>query len=125
MKATAKDKREWIERRRKAHHAALETLKGPDCNLTGLQIWRKLRPLERLSRDAATKLCNAEIEQEQFDAVKQRVKEQVSYIFGCKPKGFFLNSDPRGCALKIESEDRPEGMERDWGGYGILAAEIE
>lgn len=31
-----------LQRARMAHHRALETLRSPDCALSGLQIWRKL-----------------------------------------------------------------------------------
>ena len=40
----------------------------------------------------------------------------------------FVNRDPRGYALKIEDEYvRANGLQihRDWGGYGILAPEID
>ena len=40
----------------------------------------------------------------------------------------FLNGDPRGYALKIRDEyvrAHDLAIHRDWGGYGILAPEIE
>lgn len=53
----------------------------------------------------------------------------------CVP--IFINRDPRGCALKIRDDWMRDNMhdgargyaiarlERDWGGYGILAPEIK
>jgi hypothetical protein len=40
----------------------------------------------------------------------------------------FLNRDPRGYALKIDDEwmrSQAHPLHRDWGGYGIIAPEIE
>ena len=58
---------------------------------------------------------------------------KIAKIFGGTiPEGVFINSDPRGHALKLDCGDAgqpgvtiPEGMEKDWGGNGILAAEID
>jgi len=122
-----KNRKEHVIKWRENHHKALETLRGPDCNLTGLQLWRKLRTIERVTNDAATKYCNGEIDSLNFDAAKKRTIEQVNILFGHKVPGFFVNSDPRGYALKLDNEKTniPEGMHRDMGGYGILAAEID
>lgn len=52
------------------------------------------------------------------------------------PDAIFCNMDPRGFALKIESEDAKklyasvddfgkERIERDWGGYGLLSPDAQ
>jgi len=112
---------------RENHHKALETLRAPGCKLTGLQLWRKLTHIERAANEAATKYCNGEIDQETFDAIKEGAEKQVKKTFGQLPTGFFVNGDPRGYALKLDDEKTtiPEGIHKDWGGYGILAAVIE
>lgn len=111
---------------RQNHHAALKKLAAPECKLTGLQIWRKLRRLEAEATRITTALCNGEIEQEKADQALQRIALNVDLVFGRRPDGFFINRDPRGFACKLDPEHAsiPDGMYKDWGGYGILAAEI-
>jgi len=119
---------EHVIKWRENHHRALETLRAPECKLTGLQLWRKLCKIEREASAAALRLCNdSHYSQEEFDTVKDSVKEQIRKTFGQIPPGFFVNSDPRGYALKLDNDKTtiPEGMHKDWGGYGILAAVIE
>ena len=130
---------EHITRRRLAHHRALETLKSPACKLSGLQIWRKLRQIEKVAHDGATAYCNGEAVFHQGQAFNFRrdetawhrfsayIRTQVGSVLGQIPAGFFLNGDARGHALKLDSETVtiPEGMETDWGRDGILAAEID
>lgn len=97
-------------------------------------MWRKLRRLETEAHDAATAQCNGERYQSQpfrsdleMRAFKLTVRSQIITVFGgTLPKGFFVNGDPRGYALKLDPDKTtiPEGMETDWGRNGILAAEI-
>lgn len=99
-----------------------------DNTRTGLDIWRKLCRLERSAHDAATRYCNAEIDGDKWEALRAGVTAQVKALFGGKlPQGFFVNGDPRGYALKLDNEKVtiPDGMHKDFGGYGILAAVIE
>ena len=78
-----------------------------------------LAKLERKAHRAAENYCN--LENYNYDKVHNRIVNQVKELFGGSlPEGFFINADPRGYALKIKSENRPEGMYRDWGDYGIL-----
>ena len=90
-------------------------------------ILRRLRRLENRANAAATAQCNGssyggqpyrdEAAWERFIA---SVTAGVGRILGAVPRGFFVNGDPRGYALKIKGK-LPEGMHTDWGGYGILA----
>ena len=80
----------------------------------------KLVKLERKAHRAAENWCN--LENFNYESVETRIEKQVKELFrGKLPQGFFINSDPRGYALKIESEFTPEGLQTDWGGYGLLA----
>lgn len=115
---------EHVKRWRENHHKALEALRGPDCHLSGIQLWRKLRRMENVAHTAATKYCNGEIDDYTFEQVKDRTVEQINIMFGRIVVGLFVNGDPRGYALKLEPSSKPTGMHRDWGDYGILAAEI-
>jgi hypothetical protein len=108
------------------HHAALKRLASRKCKLTGLQIGRRLRRLEAEATRITTDLCNGTVDQELADAMFDAIEIKVATVFGRAPKGFFLNRDPRGYACKLDPDHTviPDGMHKDWGGYGILAAEI-
>lgn len=117
-------------RHRAAHMAALASL-HVDQTTDGEAIYRKLRRLERLAGDAATAQCNGTRYNSQpyrnetaWEGFHNWVASEIRRIFGQDVPGAFFNSDPRGYALKIEEQHRPEGMERDWGGYGCLAPEF-
>ncbi len=127
MTTTAQQKKLNVTKWRENHHKALETLRAPECKLTGLQLWRKLVKIEREAHKAATDYCNGDIEQEDFDVEKEKATVAVRNAFGHYLPGFFVNGDPRGYALKLDNDKTtiPEGMHKDWGGYGILAAVIE
>ena len=122
-----KNSKENLNKWRENHHKALESLKGENCNLNGLQLWRKLRTIEVIAHAAATDYYNTKIDTAQLDAVKDSVGKEIERLFKRKIPGLMFNSDPRGYALKLDNETVtiPEGMHKDWGGYGILAAIIE
>jgi len=132
-----------IDRARKAHHLALESLRGPDCQLSGMQIWRRLCALEQLAHSGATAYCNGETvliawplfgpekydfrnDENAWERLCSRATDCVRNILGTVPAGFFVNGDARGYALKIDPDTAPipEGMHTDWGRNGILAAQI-
>jgi hypothetical protein len=140
---TTNDKKALLAERRARHHRALETLRAPSCELSGLQIWRKLSQIESIAHNCTEAACNGErvrvtwpvtglVEYdfrnnpEDIEHVESRVRDCVRSIFGQVPDGFFLNQDARGSALKLDSDKVtiPDGMQTDWGSDGILAAEI-
>lgn len=117
-------------RHRAAHMAALASLHA-DPTTDGEAIYRKLRLLERKASDAATAQCNGERYHSQpyreppaWEWFCEWVESELRRIFGRDVPGTFFNSDPRGYALKIKEQHRPEGIVRDWGGYGCLAPEF-
>lgn len=139
-----KTSKEVLTRYRIAHHRALETLRSPDCHLSGLQIWRKLGEIERLAHAGATAYCNGESirlswplfgvreydfrnDENAWDSLRSVVTDCVRRIFGHVPAGFAVNGDARGYALKIDPDAAtvPAGMHTDWGRNGILAARID
>lgn len=126
QRTTEKDERAaWIQRRRENHHKALESL--ATNGIPGLKLWRKLRRIENRAHGFATAYCNGRIDSDDWELFQQEFTQSVKEAFGQLPPGFFINSDPRGHALKLDNEkvEIPEGMEKDWGGYGILAAEVD
>ena len=119
----------WIQRRRDAHHKALETLaQQVGCQTEGLKLWRQLRHVENWAYSKSLAFCNGQIETEDWELVKVEARAKQLKVFGGKlPQGIRINGDARGHALKLDSDkvSVPQGMERDWGGDGILAAEID
>lgn len=121
---------ERIEKRRKAHHAALAKLAGG--NVDGLKLWRKLRAIERALYTVCERYTNGECDLRAWEKAKASGRIALHVAFGGEiPKGVYINGDPRGHMLKLDCGSAgepgvpiPEGMERDWGGDGLLAPEI-
>jgi hypothetical protein len=113
-------KKEHIVKARAAHHAALAAL-FPRANCTPLQLWRRLRRIEARANRYATDACNGTEVPEGWPA---GIRDAIERQCGSIPDAFFINGDPRGYALKVAHPNPPEGLHRDWGGYGILAPEI-
>lgn len=128
IKSSKDDRAYWIQRRRKNHHKALEVLaRQVNCDINGLTLWRQLMRLERWLSAYSVQHCNGDIDGDKWEEIKDQARVKLAKIFGGRiPNGVFINSDPRGHALKLDNEKVtiPEGMDKDWGGYGILAAEI-
>ena len=115
----------FIERRRRAHHIALASLavvRLPNAD-DGCRIWRALRRVEIQTHTIAIAYCNRGASDVEIRTVESMAHREVERILGHIPAGFTINWDPRGYTLKIDSEKAPipDGMERDMGGYGILA----
>lgn len=135
-----KTNKDWILRCRAAHHEALKAML-PNSALGGLEIWRKLSRIEREAEAGAVAHCNGESlvryqgstrmewdfnhDENAWDNFKDRITDKVKGVFGYLPKGFFVNGDPRGYALKLEPQSVPFELHRDMGGYQILAPTIE
>lgn len=119
----------WIQRRRENHHKALEALAAQVGYQTeGLKLWRQLRRVESWAYSKSLAFCNGQIETEDWELVKVEARARLQKVFGGKlPQGIRINADARGHALKLDSDKVaiPQGMETDWGGDGILAAEID
>ena len=98
------------------------------------QTYRRLRLQEGVMHRAAEHYCNGLLAEEELERIENRVRVNVTKILGgVLPKGFQINLDPRGYALKINDEVmrthyKKNGKEflsqRDWGGYGILAPDF-
>lgn len=107
------------------HHEALAAVFGVHPG-NGLSLWRKLRRIESEASNLSVRYSNGEIDSDKWENAKADILRRVRAISGTLPKGFFLNGDPRGYALKLDSEQARNfpGLHKDWGGYGCLAAEI-
>jgi hypothetical protein len=107
------------------HHTALAKLFGRPAS-EGLAIWRKLNRLEHKANLAACERCNGTLTDAQWEALRVEVGAALRKI-GKLPRGFFFNGDPRGYTLKVSPEVTAKfpGLQKDWGGYGCLAAQID
>lgn len=123
-----------VIRARERHHKALEALAksiDPKSTADGLNLWRRLNRVERMARKASEDYCNGVIGIADMDYKAALAEAQVINIFGGLPKGFHVNRDPRGYALKLSSNDNgteaatPFALEQDWGRNQILAPTIE
>ena len=96
-----------------------------------VQLCRKLRRLESQAAAIALRLCNGpeyEGGYDEVDRLCEAVLHRVNVLLGNTTVPIRLNRDPRGCALKIEDNwmrEHGARLHQDWGGYGILAPEIE
>lgn len=95
------------------------------------KLCKKLRRIEADGQAFALRLCNGpEFDSpEAADAEGDRILAKVAALL--RPEGsgipIFLNRDPRGYSLKIESgwaQVNAPKLHRDWGGYGILAPDL-
>lgn len=117
------------------HYAALVKL-AVVCGLkdiNGKRLSSKLRAIEQAAHKEAEDYCNGVISSS--DEWQQRTvihMEKVQALFNNKLNGLFINGDARGYALKIDSDlltpgglYADTGLQTDWGGYGLLAPEID
>lgn len=100
-------------------------------------LCKKLRRLEEKAAAISLRLCNGpeyrEGEQERLtDALLLKVNTLLGNCEGTPPVPVFLDLDPRGYSLKIDDEWTCAviaagicNLHSDFGGYGILAPEIE
>lgn len=134
MNTTSLNKRERKAQQLLTHYATCERLAHylgmteADGKKISVALWKA----ERLGTTRAEQMCSDSVYcdgSQQLD--KKAVLEMVRKAVGALPPGFFVNSDPRGYALKIDNET-PEGLaiiktvglHTDMGGYGILSPEI-
>lgn len=99
-----------------------------------ITLCKKLRRLEAKAHKLAEDYCNGVIDFEAQDIGEADIAKKVAKILGdkvCKDGiatyPLVMNRDPRGYALKIDDEwlrSTNYQIERDWGGYGILAPEF-
>ena len=93
-------------------------------------LCKKLHRLEMKAHRMAEDYCNGLYETDEYFEKKENGSlKALDRILHFTEKGIpcFINSDPRGYALKIEDayvREHKLDIYRDWGGYGILAPEF-
>lgn len=105
-----------------------------------VKLCRKLRKLEREGAALGLRLCNGpEYAEGEADRIQDGILGRVNALLGNEGGAVpvFVNLDPRGYALKIDSTwlqaARRDGktvghsgccLHQDWGGYGIVAPDL-
>ena len=109
------------------HCANVERLYGPFI-LDKIDTFKRLRRAERRVNRATERLANGEITDEQFDAIAERARVIVYGLFADSraiTRDLWIDSDPRGYALKLGDDMRHAGIFTDWGGRAILAPDYK
>jgi len=104
-----------------------------------VNLCRKLRRLEAQAHALTVDCCNGAFDDgedgELLDIALEKILAKVRSLLNLTPGkalevGLFVNRDPRGYALKLDSHfvhgltDAGGRIHRDWGGYGILAPDL-
>lgn len=117
----------------KRHYQALERLAsfcGVD-SANGKKLSNKLRRIEIELQKPLLDFCNGDFigTYDDLDKITDNAEKEIQKLFNNKLQGLHINRDPRGYALKIDDEVnrtiyKDIDLNRDWGGYGLLAPEI-
>lgn len=91
-------------------------------------LCKRLRRLEAQGAALAARCCNGpEFREGEDDRITESILGMVDAILRFRLAGpaVFVNRDPRGYALKIDSDAaRSLDIAKDWGGYGLIAPEF-
>lgn len=82
--------------------------------------------LENKMHKAALDYCNLADYGDQYDKVEASVRKSLAKWLG-DSLPVYINSDPRGYALKIDDNimrERNIDLPTDWGGYGVIAPDL-
>lgn len=121
---TATPKIDYRAKARNAHFRALESLCRKPHPVVGNVLYRQLRRAECTLSRVAEALCSRPMPEGTWERAVKTAGDSVRRILGALPTGIHFNGDPRGFALKLDTDRGavlPDGMHRDMGGYGILA----
>lgn len=102
-----------------------------NTNMDPVALCKKLFSLENKMSHANEQYSNGDIDTGQHDKIEQDILTKVDKILGFKSKKVpvFVNSDPRGYALKIDDEWVKNNRDKtpiytDMGGYGIITPDF-
>ena len=128
-------KRDMMYQKIKEHGENLKKIFHLSDDSDPVKVSKSVLRLERKAHKLAEDECNGLIETEVADVEIDKILSKLSCVwmsFGRKlphPKvPVFLNGDPRGYALKINDDyvrKHNIKIERDWGGYGIIAPDFK
>ena len=96
---------------------------GPVTLCKALRRWET--KMHRLAED----ICNGVGDPDKVDQAADRAVKKITKLLPALPEhAIVINMDPRGYALKIDDgymhTAEIDTLNRDWGGYGILAPDL-
>lgn len=113
-----------VENEHNRHLKGLKSLLNECGNTTdAAKIYRLLSRIEKRQYENNVKFANGEISGFFYEKRTQKRENEVKSLFNGKLKGFFINRDPRGYALKIEGGNYE--LLKDSGGFYVLAPDFE
>ena len=97
----------------------------PECREKDpVKLCSKLKRIEDAAFGASLDLCNTPNSETRSKATIKRCLVEATELLGAGPP-VCINTDPRGCALKIDAEyARDLAIHRDMGGDGILSPDL-
>lgn len=113
----------------KRHGEMIKEMFNLNKELDALKLCKLLRRLENKAHRLTTKGCNEELTK-QDEQVLSDILFKLDCILNYSKQNIkvFINYDARGYALKIKDTDeilkKFPHFSKDWGGYGIIAPEI-
>lgn len=125
-----KTKKQERDERILKHGLALKRIFPATADIGPVTLVEELQALEREAHRSAERECNdPNYTPEQIRRKEASIVKRLEALLGIEASGVpvFLNSDPRGYALKIKDgyvREHKLDIDRDWGGYGILAPEF-
>lgn len=96
--------------------------------LRNQEIEQRIRDLEGKAHKLAEDYCNRPMREGEYENRESEIMGALDSILNYRKRKVpvFVNSDPRGRALKISERwvvQHKAAIERDWGGYGIICPE--
>ena len=94
-----------------------------------MTICKQVHRIEVKAHRLAEDYCNIQVDKDKHEKAMEGCLKALDRVLNFNAQGIpvFINRDPRGYALKIESEyvaAHNLDIHRDWGGYGIIAPEF-
>lgn len=104
-------------------------MNGTTPSVNGESLYLQLRKIEKMLTKLHEKACSVAVAEITIDRAHDIATLEIKRIFNAVPEGLYINTDPRGYALKIDDtvfNASYEGisLQTDWGGYGLLAPDL-
>lgn len=97
-------------------------------DLDPVTLCKRLKRLENKARQLCVDECNTGADHDaELEIILNRVRRLLGVTDPELSNAIFINGDPRGYALKIKDSyvrDHDIKIERDWGGYGLIAPDF-
>jgi len=121
MKKTAKQRKDEAILN---HVFNLQRIYPATADLGPVSLYKRLHRLEAEAHSAAERYCSYPTPEGYWEKKEASVLRRVKEILGAGPE-ILVNGDPRGYALKIQTEAAKYlDIHKDWGGFGIICPDF-